>query len=85
MGQFSDTTAVIDDGLKAEYLGKHRHDLQNLQKNRLVPIIAQMLSARQTLESSSPSKGLNIHTKLNSECKCVFFFVQDLCEYRKTA
>ena len=24
MGQFCDTTALIDEGLKAEYLGKHR-------------------------------------------------------------
>ena len=57
---------------------------QNLQKILLVPKIAQMLSAHQMLESPSPPKGLNIYTKLRSECKCCYF-VQDLCEYRKTA
>ena len=50
----------------------------------LVSMIAQMLSARQTLEKHSSPDGLNIDTKLNSECKCCYF-VQDLCEYRKTA
>ena len=46
---------------------------QNLQKILLVPMIVQMLSARQTLKSPSPQKGWNIDTKLNSECKMLLF------------
>ena len=42
---------------------------QSLQNILLVPMIAQMLFAHQTLESPSPPKGVNIDTKLNSECK----------------